>query len=200
MDTPTAEVINDLSRVDFEALEEPFAVPDELQPVVDQANAYVQLITSRRFDSSMPALFEPIALAAVRMRTEQIAYQAQPDYVETVNDDAVQSFSAGSYSETRTDLRNRSEHKALNTWPALNDALWMLLGLAPGEANDIVDAQREYWISLLTGAHAPAFGVTEVDWSGAYHGFGGSLSGLKWSYDDWGNVAPSPYDSWEPSI
>lgn len=193
MEVPTAEQIADLSRVDFEGLDAPFAVPEELQPLVDQANSFMQLMTGRQW-GTMPTVMEPIALGVSRMRTEQIAFMAQPDYVETINDDAVASFSAGSYSESRTSLAQRgiTTEKALNCWPELNDSLWMLMGPPTDGA---VDDAREMWLALLTGQVPPAFGVTEVDWN--LDMFGMTWPRLRWSYDPMGNVVPDPYASWQ---
>ena len=193
MDVPTVQQIDDLSRIEFEGLDAPFEVPDELQPVVDQANVYMQVMTGRQWDT-MPTLLEPVALAVSRMRTEQIAFMAQPDYVETINDDAVSSFSAGSYSETRTPLTSRGipSDKMLNVWPELNDALWMLMIGQPTDPN--VDAMREWWLGLVTGVNPPAFAVSEVNWSLEPQT---SWMHLRWSYDPLGNIYPDPYGSWQ---
>lgn len=156
MDRPDAELIRERSKVDFDSLG--FTDDDQLQVVVDQANAYVEWVGGRALDSTMPANLATIAEQAVRMRTEQVAFQAQPDYIEAATDDAVSSFSAGNYSETRRDPPTK--RTLLNEWVALNDLLWMLM----------TTDQFDYWTNLLTGVHAPAFEVTEVAWGGLVAG------------------------------
>jgi hypothetical protein len=170
MTRPDAAFIRSISQVDFAArgYPEPAGTdPDPLQFVVAGANSYVEFITWRLLDASMPTMLEPIAQLAVRMRTEQVVMQGQEDTVETAGDvDLISSFSAGAYSETRKDPERRAEQRALNPWPALNDVLWMLLGLVPGEDNELVDGRRDYWRYILGMApNPPAWSTVEVDWS-----------------------------------
>jgi hypothetical protein len=139
-----------MSKVNFDALG--YADDTDLQVVVDQANGYLGWITGQTW-AVLPTEMEAIAGQAARMRTEQVAFQSQEDYVETATDDVVQSFSAGSYSETRRDWNQ--DRKVLNSWPALNDLLWMMMS----------DDKRDDWLMLLTGVNAPAFEITEVAWS-----------------------------------
>jgi hypothetical protein len=147
--------------------------PDPLDEVVLDATAYVATVTGRYWDGTpIPTLASgafPVLLTAgeehlyaqaVRMRTVQVAYQEQGDYGESASDDVVTSFSAGSYSETRES--KRGESKALNTWPALNSLLWLLM----------TTDQYDYWMGLVTGVAAPATLVTETDWSGRNVGIG----------------------------
>jgi hypothetical protein len=160
---PDAAAIRSLSKVDFAALG--FTDDTELQQVVDQALSYIEWVTARTYDATMPPPLAPVALQAARMRTEQIAFQAQEDYAETAADDVVSSMSVGSYSETRTDPNRRGEKRSLNSWPALTELLWLLLGTSAVYPNDLVDAQRDYWNSLLNGVNAPAGFVSEIMWS-----------------------------------
>lgn len=162
MDRPDAAVVRGLSKVDLEA--RGYGEDSAFEPLVAQANAYLEQVTWRPL-ATMPAELEPIALQVVRMRAEQLVFLAQEEYVETVTDDAVASFSAGPYSETRTDRTKPAGKFLINSWPALNEALWLLLGGMPGEDNALVEQRREYWLGLLAGVNAPAWGVTEVDWS-----------------------------------
>jgi hypothetical protein len=166
MTTPDVNTVKAISKVDFESLEQSFDDP-QLAVVVGQANAYISQVTGRQF-ASMPLGLEPIATQAVVLRTEQIALRAQEDYVETANDDVISSFSAGSYSEQRVDQAKKN--RPLNTNPALNELLWMLLSPYPGYPDPNVDAMYDYWLGLLNGEHAPAFEVSEVDWSGTGSG------------------------------
>lgn len=164
MTTPDVPTVKAISKIDFEALDASF---DDVQlaVVVAQADAYISQVTGRQF-LTMPPGLEPIATQAVVLRTEQIALRSQEDYTEGANDDVVGSFSAGSYSETKHDPNRRGEARPLNTNPALNELLWMLLAPFPGYPDPNVDTMYDYWQSLLGGVHAPAFEVSEVDWSG----------------------------------
>lgn len=169
---PTAAQIRSASRVDFEEPELNYPVPDgadpdPLQPVVDQAVAYVTFVTARKYDASIPVLLEPIMLQVARMRTEQIVQESTSENAETAGDfDLLTSFTAGPYSENRRSMSDANEAKAgmLNPWPALNRLLWLLLGLTPGETNADVDDRRDYWFWVMGRGPAPAWQVVEVDW------------------------------------
>jgi hypothetical protein len=88
--------------------------------------------------------------------SQQLAMQATPEYLETLSDfDHIQSFSAGPYSETRRSPGDAMKARMLNAWPWLSDLLWRML----------TPDQYDYWISFFSGDNAPAFAVTEVDWS-----------------------------------
>jgi hypothetical protein len=170
MTRPDSALIREQSKVDFAARGYPApsaGSPDPLEVVVDQAIAYIEFVTWRKLDSSMPASIEPLATQAARMRTEQIVMQAQEDTVETAGDvDLISSFGAGSYTETRKDTTKPSTPGVLNPWPALNELLWMLLGLGPGEVNDLVDQRRDYWRYILgLQPNAPSWAIVEADWS-----------------------------------
>lgn len=153
MTTPTAADIRSWSKLDFDSLT--YSDDSDLQRVLDQAISYVEFVTGRRADPSLPSELEGLMRQALQMRTEQVVYQAQADAIETASDDTLQSFSAGGYSETRHDATRRGESKMLNPWQALNDILWMLM----------TDDKLDYWNYRLAGLNAPAWSVTEVDWS-----------------------------------
>lgn len=174
---PTAAEIRDWSQVDFAARGYVLADPDPLQRVVDEALSEVTLITARRYEDNPPPVVKTVLDQVVRMFTEQIVMQGQEDNVETAGDfDMIGSFSAGSYSETRRNPITGAGPRPLNPWPALEQKLWLLMTLAPGEINDNVLAQFDYWRYLLGYATVPpAWSVVEVDWrtggavgSGAY--------------------------------
>lgn len=192
MDRPDAAAILKLSKVDFDALG--YGDEGDMQVIVDQADAYVEFVTARGLDSSMPSQLASIATQTCRMRTEQIAFQAQEDYIEGAADDIVGSFTAGSYSETRHDPTRRGETKALNSWPALSDLLWLLLGTTSSLPNDAVDERREYWMMMLMNIFAPAFAVTEVAWANV----GGRVmsSDVPWLVEPRGSLAGG--DLWFP--
>lgn len=164
MTTPDATLIRARSKVDFVQLGYPEDV--DLQIVVDQASAYITAITARRWDT-MPPVLEPIAAQALQIRTEQIAFQAQEEYQEDANDDVIGSLSAGGFSQTKHDPNRRGESKSLNPNPSLERLLWMLLHTTPLTADPLVDEMYDFWRSQLGGVNAPAFAVTEVDWSGS---------------------------------
>lgn len=131
----------------------------------------------------MPAKLAPVALEAAALTTAQLVVQSDPDYLGTINDDSLAAFSIGPYSETRRDPTKTPSKGALllNPWPRLNDALWLLLGLLPGEVNAVVSDKYDYWITLLTGLQAPAWALEEIDWTGT--------RGLGW----WGLPEPIPF-------
>lgn len=175
METPDAAAVRAvLPKFDWEGR---VGDNEALQPLVDEAVAYVQTVTWRNLDSTMPASLASIALRAVALRAAQVAVQSEDDYAGTVNDDSISSFSIGPYSETRRDPSRRGEQKALNVWPALEQALWLLLALTPGEVNPLVDERHDYWLAQLAGVHAPAFSLTEVDWNNRFDGLGWGLPG-----------------------
>lgn len=182
--TPTAENVRSWSLVDFEELGYPAPAdpdPDPLQVQVNRAVAYVQAVTGRTLDPSWTdPLLEPVAEQCVQLRTEQLVYEAQPDYLETANDDVVASFSAGDYSETRVDPLKRAAMHVLNANPALNRALWTAM----------TDDMQDYWIGILSGKNAPAFALTEVDWSGIlgpYEAVPGAWGGAYMPDEGWVN-------------
>jgi hypothetical protein len=181
MQPPTASDVRSWSSLDFADPELGYAAPagndpDPLQFIVDQSVAYVTLVTGRSYDDTVPALIVPLMNQAARMRTEQVVMQSRADTVETAGDiDMVSSFTAGSYSETRKDTERRGEQRSLNPWPALNDLLWLLMTLAPGETNALVDAMRDYWRFILgMSPNPPAWSLVEVAWrenQGPSYGF-----------------------------
>ena len=163
---PTVQDIKAWSRLDFAELDEPFSDAD-LRIRLDRAVAYLEAMTGRTFDATMPPYLVPIAQEAVQLRVEQMAWQEQPDYQETANDDQIQSFSAGGYSETRRVIRTYAgaEHglPEMNPNAWLNRDIWLLC----------TEAMRTYWVETLMGAamaaQIPSFAVTEADW-GNYGG------------------------------
>lgn len=155
MDRPDAASVRVMSKVNFDDLG--YSDDTDLQVVVDQANAYFEWVTGRPLDTTMPSGLAPLAAQAVRMRSEQVAFQAQEDYVDTATDDVISSFSAGTYSETRRDPTKRI---LVNSWGALNDLLWMAM----------TPEKYDYWQELLSGVIAPSFEITEVAWSHAMLG------------------------------
>lgn len=164
---PTAADVRAASRLDFSDPDLNYPAPrgggaDPLQPRVDEAIAYVEFVTARAA-AVIPTELEPLYAQAVRMRTEQVVMQARADTIDTAGDiDMISSFSAGSYSETRRDTTTAPQRRSLNPWPALNDLLWLLLGLLPNEVNDAVSDRFDYWATLLgIQPAAPAWAYIE---------------------------------------
>lgn len=146
-----------------------------------RAEAYLTYITSRTYAQAQTDQFALAKLTmdqVVQMRTEQLIMVMAADQIETAGDiDLIASFGAGAYNETRRDTTTRpASGKNLNPWPALDSLLWMLLGLFPGEDNEGVLNQFDYWRFLLTGQTAPAWQAVEVDW-----GRGMGLAGGYWA-------------------
>jgi hypothetical protein len=164
---PTVAQIDSWSRIDFGSLDDPFTDAD-LQIRLDRAIAYLEATTGRLFDDSMPGPLVPIAQEATQLRIEQMVMQEQEDYTETVNNDQVQSFTAGNYSESRRSPRDRytgltTGLPEINSNPWLNRDIWLLC----------TSDMRMYWTATLQGQSAvsliPSFAVTEADW-GNYDG------------------------------
>lgn len=164
MVAPVAEDIRAWSKVDFDDLT--YGDDVDLQRILDQSISYVWFVTGRKPDDTMPPELEPLMNQALQMRTEQVAEQAQPDYVETGADSLTQSFTAGSYSEQRHDPTRRGETALVNPWLDLSEILWMLM----------TDEKYDYWRSRLSNINAPAWEVTQVDWS--------NRSGIATSFGD----------------
>lgn len=152
MDDVTVEDVKGWSRLDFEGLPEPYD-DDQLEVLVARASDYVADVTGRTF-STLPANLETTAEEAIQKRTEQLAIQSQPDSVETATDELIQSFTAGSYSETKRSLDEQHKAQLVNPWPALHDLLWRLM----------TDDKRDEWMEWF-GVIRPTFETTEVDWS-----------------------------------
>lgn len=193
---PTSDDIYAMSKAKWRQLG--ITASTDLDNYVLQATAYVIEMTGRYFSDWPAPVYEedggaaldiygfamsagaalpisgtpvkaPLMIQAVRMRTEQLVFQAQEGYLDTVTDDAIQSFSAGPYSETRGDASRRGEEKTLNAWRGLNDLLWTLM----------TEDRYSFWLSFITGAHTPAFAVEEVAWDliGKDYGIGRIGSG-----------------------
>lgn len=165
MDTPTAAYVRartprfDWSEVGYPAPDGP---GDPLDEEVGDAIEYVQNVTWRKLDDTMPVELARSALRAVLLRTQQQVIQADPDMVETANDEVVQSFSAGGYSETRKDPGRRGEQSQVNPNPDLSRLLWLLM----------TPEAFSWWRAFLSG-QAPGlpasvalggFQVLEVAW------------------------------------
>lgn len=155
MIAPTTAEVRAWSKIPFDELEYPPADPDPLDVLVARSIEYVEDVTGRKLDSSMPSEFTHTANEAVQRRVEQLVYKASEDQVETAADDLIQSASAGSVSETKRDpgALAPSKLKLVNPWPHLADLLWRLM----------TEDKRDEWNEVF-GQRAPHFEVSEVDW------------------------------------
>lgn len=163
MQAPDLADLKQWSKVDWDELD--FGVDDQLQTLLDRAIKYVCAVTGRTFDddpsigAEIPDPLIETGNEAVQMRAEQLGFQGQEDYIETGSDDEIQSFSAGSYSETRKTptrlTRGGSEAGLLpvNQWDALNQRLWLLM----------TPEMEDFWREKF-GQMPPSFATTEVDW------------------------------------
>ena len=182
MAAPTAEEIAERSKVDFDTLG--FGDEDDLQRLVDLAVSMVgrwtgQTWTDTGVYSDWPpgAGTEPMAQHIVMQLVEYLAYRSQEDVVETLADfDLISSFTAGSYSETRRGGKDAQEASRA----ILGNLLWPLMSY---------DKQDE-WTQMIGGINAPAFAVTEVDWSGM-----GEMGSLGYFARD-----PLPDDPYPPIV
>jgi len=151
MNAPTVNEVNAWSLVEFASL--PAPVDNTLLAVyVARANDYVILISGQVF-AGMPAGLVTLAQECVQMRTEQLAYQAQPDQIDTRTDDAIASFGVDGYNESRRGLNEADKERMVNPWQGLHDRLWRLM----------TDEKRDEWRERWAGT-SPAFAVSEVAW------------------------------------
>lgn len=156
MDAPTAAQVRGWSKLDFDVLG--YSDDADLQVLVDRANANFYNTTGRGF-ASIPAELEPLVGQAVQGLTEQAAYRAQEDNLETLSDfDLISSFGAGPYNETRRSPDEMMKARMINAWPWLNRLLWDLL----------TPEKYDYWVFFFSGQIAPAFQVTEMNWFYSY--------------------------------
>jgi hypothetical protein len=152
---PTALEVRSWSRLDFGSLN--FSVDADLDRLIVRAEASFRRITGLRL-TEVPGEDVPLVQQAIQGMTEQLAFQAQPEILETLSDfDLLSSFSAGAYSEQRRSPREMFEARMVNPWPWLNAALWGLM----------TPEREEYWTNFFTGGNAPAFAVSEVNWGGS---------------------------------
>jgi hypothetical protein len=174
---PTVDELKTWSRVDFASLDEPYS-DEDLEIRLVRAEDYLTAYTGRAMDATMPAPLVHIAEEAIQLRVEQICFQEQSDYVETSNDNLIQSFSAGNYSETRREPGRTRYAGAttgipeLNPNESLNRDIWLLC----------TPEMQDYWRYITQGQGGVAIETTEVDWDnydglypystgvGAFHG------------------------------
>lgn len=180
MDALTAADIRDWAPPDFPWTKLGWPAPtlgdlDPLQKRVDWSAGYVENTTFRPLASIVPPdepgnlptveLGGPLNLvplaeqAVVLAVLQMLAKQSKGYFTATQLQGYIQSFTAGSYSETRsssqTVLRNRGsvENPLVNEWRELSDLLYLLM------TPDAYD----YWRYRLTGVNPPAGGYVGQD-------------------------------------
>ena len=172
MTTPTAAAVRTWSQAPFATWGYPAPAgggDDRLDRIVAAATAWIVDVTGWETVEAVPDAKVPLVELAIRLATEMFAAQTTPDYLETLADfDLIQAFSAGSYSETRRSPEDAVKAKMLAAWPPLHAAILAAM----------TDDARDEYLAYLDGKNAPAFSVTEVDWSGV----GGSYD--LWGWDD----------------
>ena len=183
MDIPDASEIRAWSPPDFPLANLGWPAPldgqpDPLQKRVDWAQGYVEGTTWRPLSTivtpgqpgNLPMIEDtPIDLVSVAEQAlmlavlQIIARQSKGYITATVLQDYIQSFTAGSYSETRSSAENviRSkggsvENPLVNSWRELSDLLYLLM------TPDAYD----YWRYRLTGITAPAAGYIGQNFDG----------------------------------
>lgn len=165
MEAPTATDVRNWSDVNFARYG--YGEDARLQVQVTRAIGYVLYITGQSLASpdasntplGDPANLVPILEQAVQMRTEQLVMQGRVGYVSSAAEkDVIQSFSVGSYSETRASggftARTGAAEKSINKWPSLEELLWMLM----------TPERYEFWLAFVSGQQTPDFAVEEVAW------------------------------------
>ena len=159
MDKITPAKLLELTKINFPALGYP--EEDDIQPLIDRSWAWLGFMTghSQQWGTSMASWsdpdMEPLVEMVTRAKTEVLAYQNQEDIMETAADFMlISSFSAGSYSETRRDIKDLKEARLLDADPRINSVLWALMS----------PEMRDIWEDWLTPGNAPAFEVTEMIW------------------------------------
>lgn len=163
MESVTAAEVREWSDLPFDRLG--LGDDTQLQQKVDRAAGYVFSITGLSYAGAEmtvlamgpddPGLVTKLVEQAVQMRTEQVVMQERADYVESAaQNDVIASFSAGLYSESHRDPTRRGEARSINTWPALDELLWMLM----------TPDRFAWWQAYISGTPAPEWSVQAVDW------------------------------------
>jgi hypothetical protein len=178
---PTVEEIRQWSKVDFDSLG--YADDADLQLVIDRAGDYIEWMSGRTMDDALDPKYDRVMAQVVQYKTEDMAHIDQPENVETVGDFMlISSFSAGSYSETRRGLEELAKAKLIDGDPRISSLLWGLM----------TDDKRDFWEDWMASVNAPAFEVTEVDWSMTHLGsYAPYSSGVSTGY-----VASDAYGIW----
>lgn len=148
--------------------------PDSLDLETGLACDYVAWVTGRLLDESMPPAFERMAQKAVVLRVEQQVNLDSEEQQEALNaGQALKGFSVTGYSEQYVDpgdaSKSQREGMMINPNAELNRLLWALC----------TPERMAWWRGFLSDGGIPAYGVVEMDWSGAnrWGGYPDALGG-----------------------
>lgn len=176
MTTPTADQLRAMSNLNYDRLG--YSDNAKLQKQLDRAAAYVVNVTGQTLEAPVPVA--PLSVAGlellieqcIQLRTEQIVLQSQADHAESAaQNEVVQSFSAGLYSESRRDPN--AKRVRLNTWPQLDELL----------TQSMTPDRLVAWTALVTGEVVPYWDVVEMQWHTDV------LGALTW-YEAWDTLLP----------
>jgi hypothetical protein len=177
MTKPSAAQIREWSDLNFDRLG--YSDDAKLENVIDRAVGYITSVTGIALADAEAAIlwYQPNATnvaalmqQAIQMRVEQIIMQGRRDYVESAaQNEVIQSFSAGLYSESRRDPRRPEKSRSINTWPALDELLWMLMS----------PDMYGYWLGYVSGEATADWSVVGVDWN--------PYTALQW-FEPWDRV------------
>lgn len=162
MVTPDAAYVRRRSALDWDEQGFPVGDPDPLEDEVADAVEYVQGVTWRKLDDTMPLELERRAARAAWLRTEQQVILRGADMVADVNDEVTQSESAGGASVTKKDPGRRGEQQQINPNGDLARLLWQLM----------TPEAFAWWRAFLSGQAPPlpasvamgGFMVLETAW------------------------------------
>jgi hypothetical protein len=156
----TAAEVEAQSQVNFDSLG---LTPRRLQTAVEASKAWVEWVTGRPMDPTLPASLMPLGREAVRQRVELMAYRESADAVQTAGTEGIASMSVGGLSLSFRDPGARAAQTggaigaapAITPWSVLNENLWALM----------TDERRDWWMGNFLAGGNPHFAVTEPDFS-----------------------------------
>lgn len=127
-----------------------------------EATGLVESLTGRTLDATLAAGLRPLALRAVRMKTEKVVVLGTTKArVQGSTSGRLRSFTAGPYSETYFGPQDAAAVKTLDPDPELNEVLWALA----------TDDMRDYWTYLWHGTVRPAATIQSFDFGLAPGGY-----------------------------
>lgn len=165
IDGPSDEAIYVTSKL----LQDLYDDPSDIDPILNEAIALVCETTWRTFAApydngeheyeAIPNNLMPIALRAVRLKTEEVALRAALDASEeAVSEGRLRSFSAGPYSESYADAGAYIKNQMVTANEALNEALMLLM---------TPDAKDEF-LARASGKQRPAGEAVQFEFGTGY--------------------------------
>lgn len=128
----TAADVRDQSNLNFTRVGYPAPDPgtsDRLDRKVRAAQGYLEQMTGRTFDETLPGELVELAREAVTMRVEQTLGQRSRSAVAGLAEGGglgLKSMRAGDYSETRFDPGEARKARLFNPWAPLSELIWLL--------------------------------------------------------------------------